>query len=139
MIFVLFTILFIQAISDACTKKVYYYLNIIGIIIGMALMVNLQLFDDGPYILISIIFIILHQKLGAYASGDSKLFFIVLSIISMSKRNIDILNYFLIIELGAIIIFILYVILIKIITKEKEKNYPYAPAIFTSTLIYLLL
>lgn len=133
-------ILFIQAYSDHKTMELYSRLNTAGMVIAAAPVIIFSCRDNYIYILAALAVNLMHLLCRCYAAGDMKLFVMVICMISYKNSGYDILYKYLITLLITVIIFFSYVLLRKIIKKEKlHKKYPYAPAIFISACIGMVI
>ena len=132
-----YIILAVQAYSDYKTKELYTILTYIAMLIASVSMVLSIKGTDIVYLTTTALFIMLQYKLKAYAFGDAKLFIVLLELLPINLHEVDILIGFLLIEFMAVIIFIFYVLLGKIIRREKlsiKEGHAYAPAIFIAGL-----
>lgn len=132
-----YMILAVQAYSDYKTKELYTILTYIAMVIASVSMVLSIKGTDILYLTATALFIMLQYKLKAYAFGDAKLFIVILELLPMNLHEADILIGFLLIEFMAVIIFTFYVLLGKIIRREKlsmKECHAYAPAIFIAGL-----
>ena len=137
-----YIILAIQAYSDYRTKEVYTVLTYMAMLIAAIAMFCSIRGEDIVYLAVIILFIMLQYKLKAYSFGDAKLFMVVLELLTTDLHAMDLLIGFLIFEFMAVIIFIFYVLLGKLIRKEKlsiKENHAYAPAIFFASLAGIFL
>lgn len=132
-----YMILAVQAYSDYKIKELYTILTYIAMVIASVSMVLSIKGTDILYLTATALFIMLQYKLKAYAFGDAKLFIVILELLPMNLHEVDILIGFLLIEFMAAIIFTFYVLLGKIIRREKlsiKEGHAYAPAIFIAGL-----
>ncbi len=132
-----YIILAIQAYSDYKTKELYTILTYMAMIIASIPMFLSVKGIDIIYLTATALFIMLQYKLGAYSFGDAKLFIVVLELLPLNLHDVDILIGFLLIEFMAVIIFVFYVLLGKLIRREKlsiKECHAYAPAIFLAGL-----
>lgn len=137
-----YMILAVQAYSDYKTKELYTILTYIAMVIASVSMVLSIKGTDILYLTATALFIMLQYKLKAYAFGDAKLFIVILELLPMNLHEADILIGFLLIEFMAVIIFTFYVLLGKIIRREKlsmKECHAYAPAIFMASLIAIFI
>ncbi len=132
-----YIILAIQAYSDYKTKELYTLLTYMAMIIASIPMFLSIKGIDIIYLTATALFIMLQYKLGAYSFGDAKLFIVVLELLPLNLHDVDILIGFLLIEFMVVIIFVFYVLLGKLIRREKlsiKECHAYAPAIFIAGL-----
>ena len=132
-----YIILAVQAYSDYKTKELYTVLTYMAMLIALVPMFLSVKAADVIYLFAAVLFILLQYKLKAYSFGDAKLFVVVLELLAISLHETDILTGFLLIEFLAVIIFVFYVLLGKIIRKERlsiKEGHAYAPAIFIASL-----
>lgn len=139
---VILLILAVQAYSDYKSMLLYYWLSIIGIIIGLIPCISVN-HEDMLYIGICILFILMQYEMKAFTFGDAKLCLIALEVIIPRTEGIGILIRYLLfsaISLAIILIFVLITRIINRMTKttDKKKKYAYAPSVFFATICSLL-
>lgn len=137
-----YIILAVQAYSDYRTKELYTILTYMAMLAASISMFLSVKCSDIVYLIAATLFILFQYKLKAYSFGDAKLFIVVLELLTMSLHDIDILIGFMLIELITGIFFVFYVLIGKIVRKEKisiKGNHAYAPAIFMASLIVIFI
>ena len=78
---IIFIILAVQAYSDHKTMELYYWLNVIGILVMILPAIVFTEASDWLYIMAAIFITWLQQVCGAYAKGDTKLFIMIIEVV----------------------------------------------------------
>lgn len=128
-------VLAIQAYSDLKTMELYYWLTIAAVVPGALPCIIYSEYSDIKYIMACLAIIFFQYLMHAYSIGDAKLCVIVLEMIIMRSQGLEIIIKYLIYNLTAMMIFLLFVAFKRVTDKEKKKKYPYAPAIFIAALL----